>query len=116
MLLGLRTVVYPVSDMSTAKAFYTTLTGKTPYFDEPYYAGYNLGGYELGLIPDAGASVVTYWGVADIEAAHKELVQRGALPDGEIQDVGDGIRTAHLRDGFGNTIGIIENPHFKLAP
>ncbi|WP_315815564.1 hypothetical protein [Paraflavitalea speifideaquila] len=39
-----------------------------PYFDEPFYVGFNIGGYELGLQPvEAGAAtgqggVETYWG------------------------------------------------------
>jgi hypothetical protein len=31
-----------------------------------------------------------------------------------VQDVGEGIRVASVRDPFGNLIGLIENPHFKL--
>ncbi|MDP3909203.1 MAG: hypothetical protein Q8Q14_02335 [Gemmatimonadales bacterium] len=38
-----------------------------PYFDEPFYVGFNVGGYELGLNPDiqgvppgkGGATVTT---------------------------------------------------------
>ena len=38
-----------------------------PYFDQPFYVGFNIGGYELGLQPDETPltdeteSVVTYW-------------------------------------------------------
>jgi hypothetical protein len=31
-----------------------------------------------------------------------------------VQDVGDGIKVATVADPFGNLIGLIENPHFKL--
>ena len=27
--------------------------GFPPYFDQPFYVGFNVGGYELGLSPDA---------------------------------------------------------------
>ena len=54
MFQGLRTLVYHVSDLEGAKAWYTTLLGTPPYFDEPYYVGFNVAGYELGLQPLEG--------------------------------------------------------------
>jgi len=49
MILGLRTVIYHVSDLQRAKAWYSTAFDVQPYFDEPFYVGFNIGGYELGL-------------------------------------------------------------------
>ena len=49
---GLRTTVYKVSDLDAAKAWYTGAFGVAPYFDEPFYVGFNIAGYELGLLPD----------------------------------------------------------------
>ena len=37
MLLGLRTAIYPVSDIAKAKAWYSQVTGTQPYFDQPFY-------------------------------------------------------------------------------
>jgi lactoylglutathione lyase len=51
-ILGLRTTIYKVSDLAKAKAWYSKVFDTTPYFDEPYYVGYNIGGYELGLQPE----------------------------------------------------------------
>ena len=51
MLLGLRTVVYELYDLKAAKEWYTEALGFGPYFDEPFYVGFNVGGYELGLVP-----------------------------------------------------------------
>lgn len=31
-----------------------------------------------------------------------------------LQEVGEGIKVASIADPFGNEIGLIENPHFKL--
>ena len=69
MILGLRTVIYHVPDLQRAKAWYSSAFGVQPYFDEPFYVGFNIGGFELGLDPDtkgvkpgAGGSVA-YWGV-----------------------------------------------------
>ncbi len=87
-----------------------------PYFDEPFYVGYNVGGFELGLVPDEtpGADgAVAYWGVTDCAAALQRLIQIGAPVKEPVQDVGGGIKVAAVLDPFGNTFGIIENPHFN---
>ena len=118
--LGLRTVVYKVADLGRAKEWYRKATGIDPYFDQPFYVGFNIGGYELGLDPDVekqkpGAGGATaYWGVSNAEAACARLLEAGARPHVPLQDVGDGIRVASVLDPFGNVLGIIENPHFKL--
>ena len=38
---GLRTVIYPASDLAQAKAWWTALLGQEPYFDQPYYVGFD---------------------------------------------------------------------------
>lgn len=120
MFQGLRTVIYRVTDLSRARDWYRKAFGIEPYFDEPFYVGFNIGGYELGLHPNAsnevavGNNTVTYWGVPDIVAAHERLIEHGASPREAITDVGEGIKVAAVADPFGNLIGIIENPHFKL--
>jgi predicted enzyme related to lactoylglutathione lyase len=115
MLLGLRTAIYRTPDLAAGKLWYTKALGVAPYFDQPFYVGYNVGGYELGLLPDSTQPTVgVYWGVKDITAAHARLLELGAQPRTEVTDVGDGIRTADVLDPWGNVFGIIENPHFKL--
>ena len=118
MLQGLRTVVYHVDNLERAKEWYTQVVGCPPYFDEPFYVGFNVGGFELGLDPDMsnvvmGNSEVAYWGVADIENTFPRIVEIGAEVVSEIAEVGEGIKVAAVRDPFGNIFGIIENPHFK---
>ena len=122
MFLGLRTVKYEVQDMAKAKEWYGKVFGVQPYFDEPaYYVGYNIGGYELGLVPEAKAETkrdaagVAYWGVEDIRASYKRLLDLGATSVSDVQDVGGGILVAEVRDPFGNVLGIIYNPHFKVG-
>ncbi|MEZ5513073.1 MAG: VOC family protein [Steroidobacteraceae bacterium] len=119
MLQGLRTVVYHVVDLAEAKRWYMQVLGRPPYFDEPFYVGFNVGGYELGLNPDLSKTAsdgqsFAYWGVKDVEAAFARLLELGAEPHSEIQDVGDGIRLGTVRDPWGNILGIIENPQFKV--
>ena len=119
MMLGLRTAIYHVPDLARAKGWYAEAFGVAPYFDQPFYVGFNIGGYELGLDPNtrtvgAGArGVVAYWGVADCAAAHARLLALGARELGPVQDVGEGIKVSLVADPEGNAIGIIENPNFK---
>ncbi len=118
MFQGLRTAIYHVNDLEKAKSFYSQALGIQPYFDQPFYVGFNVGGFELGLVPvepgsQAGAGGVTaYWGVASMQDAWKHILGAGAAAVSQPQDVGEGIQVATVADPFGNAIGIIENPHF----
>ena len=117
MFKGLRTVIYPVTDMARAKAWYSEVLECTPYFDEPYYAGFAVGGFELGLIPDGVPSAdgtMAYWGVPDAAAELERLAVLQVAIHEELKEVGAGIKVASIRDPFGNVIGIIENPNFNL--
>ena len=118
MLQGLRTVVYPVSDLAQARAWYGTALEQAPYFDEAYYVGFNVGGYELGLVPEEAAGTatgpVTYWGVPDAEVTYQRLLTLGAQPAEAVHDVGGGILLGHVLDPFGNALGIVQNPYFSL--
>ena len=119
MFQGLRTVIYHTPDLAKAKAWYSEAFGVSPYFDEPFYVGFEIGGYELGLHPDMsgitfGNNAVAYWGVPNIDEAHARMLGRGATPRDAVKDVGEGIKVATVADPFGNVIGLIENPHFKM--
>ncbi len=117
---GLRTAGYKVNDIAKAKEWYSTILGIKPYFDEPFYVGFNVAGYELGLQPDdtpgesKTANVLVYWGVDDVTAAYDSLLANGATPFEEPADVGEGIVVATVLDPWGNAFGVIYNPHFKL--
>jgi predicted enzyme related to lactoylglutathione lyase len=115
MIQGLRTAIYAVTDLEKGKAWYTKVLGKPPYYDQPYYVGYSVGGFELGLIPDGKPGeqgVHVYWGVADVAAEAKRLEAMRAEMHSPIKDVGEGIKVASFLDPFGNVFGIIENPTF----
>ncbi|MBV6641537.1 MAG: VOC family protein [Cyclobacteriaceae bacterium] len=116
---GLRTTIYQVPDLQAAKKWYTKAFETEPYFDEPFYVGFDIAGYELGLIPgeskrEKSENIFSYWGVDDIDAAHADLISKGATPFEEIMEVGDNIKVASLKDPWSNIIGIIYNPNFKL--
>jgi predicted enzyme related to lactoylglutathione lyase len=120
MVLGLATVIYHVSDLERAKAWYAQVFGVQPYFDEPFYVGFNIAGYELGLNPDAQVATpgpggtIAYWRVPDIEEAVARFIAAGAVLKTPVQEVGGGIETADLTDPDGNLLGLIENPQFAL--
>ncbi len=120
MFLGLRTAIYHVDNIDKAKSWYSSVLGIKPYFDEPFYVGFSVGGYELGLQPgentsaEKGEGVVAYWGVVNAEEALNRVIKQGATRHEDVQDVGGGIKVATVKDPFGNVFGIIENPHFKL--
>ena len=119
MFEGLRTIIYPASDLVKATEWYARVVGHAPYFNEPFYVGFNVGGYELGLLPpgddDASAGPITYWGVDDIRTEHDRVIALGAKALSAIRDVGEGILVATVADPFGNVVGLIQNRHFKIA-
>ena len=55
---GLRTVIYAAPDLEKAKAWYFSILGIPPYFDQPFYVGFNIAGYELGLDPNQNVVVI----------------------------------------------------------
>lgn len=118
MILGLRTVIYPAPDLERAKKWYSEVLGRMPYFDQPFYVGFSVGGFELGLVPAATPSTdgpQSLWGVQDAEAAYARLLELGAAALEPVTEVGEGIKVAAVADPFGNRFGIIENAHFDLA-
>lgn len=119
MFQGMRTVCYYVPDVAAAKDWYARVLGFPPYFDQPFYIGFSVGGFELGLVPDADRAgqggTVAYWGVPNVPTALERLISLGATAFEGTEDVGEGIKVGAVLDPFGNILGVIENPHFKLS-
>jgi lactoylglutathione lyase len=119
-ILGLRTTIYNVADLNKAKNWYAKAFSIDPYFDEPYYVGFNIGGYELGLLQEEAPttikpeSVITYWGVNEIEKVYNHFLEMGAIEHEKPHSVGEPLLVASLKDPWGNIIGLIYNPVFKL--
>ena len=120
MIKGLRTAKYITPNIEKGKEWYSKVLGFPPYFDEPFYVGFNVEGFELGLVPDGEPScsscegVVAYWGVDDIDAVYKKLLSLGAKEHTPVTGVGGDLKIASVFDPFGNIFGIIYNPHFKV--
>lgn len=119
-ILGLRTTIYKVTDLKAAIAWYTKAFNQAPYFDEPFYVGFNIGGYELGLQEEKIApetkvvNVESYWGVEDIEGSYQRFLELGATVHQAPMNVGGPLMVAIVKDPWGNAIGLIYNPVFKL--
>jgi predicted enzyme related to lactoylglutathione lyase len=112
MLNKLRTVIYHVADLQKAKEWYVELTGVQPYFDEPFYVGFDINGCELGLDPDMNQVIegnhnLSYWSVNDIDAAVEKAVSIGGIIISPVNNVGGTIEVATVKDIFGNYIGFI---------
>ncbi|HEU0036521.1 MAG TPA: VOC family protein [Kofleriaceae bacterium] len=111
----IRSVIYQVDDLNKARAFYEAALGKQPYFDEPYYVGFDVDGQELGLHPDisklrpGAGGAVAYWRVADIGATWTHLLELGAAAIESPHDVGGGLSTAIVSDPCGNLVGLIQS-------
>lgn len=121
MFQGLRAVIYGVTDIERAKKWYGEALGTVPLSAEPFHVGFNVGGYKLGLDPNAEpvstgtAGAVAFWGVENIEAEFERLLALGAKDRGAVKEVGGGIQAATVLDPFGNILGLILNPHFRMA-
>lgn len=115
-LEGLRTVIYPAPDLDFAKQWWTALLGIDPYFDQPFYVGFSIAGYELALMPDANPAdgALVYWGVPDVAEAVAVAMASGSSEHTPVADVGDGIVTATVRTPDGSILGMIYNPNFCL--
>lgn len=116
-MLGLRTIIYKVGSLNEAKAWYTKAFRTEPYFDEPYYVGFNIAGYELGLQEHEaikGDNVFSYWGVEDIIKEYERFLELGATKHEEPMNVGGELMVCSVKDPWNNIIGLIYNPYFKL--
>ena len=118
-MLGLRTTFYKVLDLQSAKNWYSKAFKIQPYFEEPYYIGFNIKGYELGLLPELKSTeksdnVLSYWGVENIEETYNHFLKCGATEHENPNNVGGELMVASVKDPWNNVIGFVYNPDFKL--
>jgi predicted enzyme related to lactoylglutathione lyase len=111
---GIKTVIYPVTDIAQAKTLYSRLLGVEPDMDEAYYVGFRVGDQDIGLDPNGHNQGMTgpvgYWHVDDLKKSLKLLLDAGAQAQQEVKDVGGGKLTASVKDADGNAIGLIQSP------
>jgi predicted enzyme related to lactoylglutathione lyase len=111
---GMKTIIYPVTDLARAKALYGALLGVAPAMDEAYYVGFRVADQDIGLDPHGHSKGMTgpvgYWNVENIEESLTLLLAAGAETQQAISDVGGGKLTATVKDADGNVIGLIQSP------
>jgi len=124
MHMKLELVPVPVTDVDRAKAFYTDTVGFSVDVDVQPADGVRV----VQLTPPGSAcSIVLSTGlpeisdmapgsikalhlvVADIEAARRELLDRG-VEVAPVEDVGGGVKYARFADPDGNTMTLQEMP------
>ncbi len=114
MASGMKTITYPVKDLSAAKQLYSQIFAVEPYIDEPYYVAFSVGGHDVGLDPNGHGKGMTgpiaYWHVDDINKSLDALLDTGAEADQAIQDVGGGTLIATVKDADGNVTGLFQAP------
>ena len=107
---GIRTVIYPVTDLARAKATFSNFLGVEPYVDSPYYVGFKVGDQDIGLDPNLHkAGMTAYYHVDNIKQSLQSLLDAGAQILKEVNDVGGGRLIASVRDADGSIIGLLQD-------
>lgn len=113
MTEGIKTLIFPVTDLEKAKGTFTRLLGVEPYADEPYYVGFKVNGQDIGLDPNGHRGGMTgpvaFLQVEDIQASVQVLVDAGGEVQGKIRDVGGGRQIVTVKDAEGNAIGLLQD-------
>ncbi len=107
-------VTLTVTDLSQAVAFYRDLLGLPLKYQFPDYAGFDVGGVELGLKtwggkepPREGEPVVNFL-VDDVDRAFQELSAKGVRFTKGPEDTRWGGRIALFQDPDGNTLQLTQ--------
>jgi len=111
---GLKAAIYYVDDVNKAKEWYNQALRIKPYYEKPFFVGYDIGGFEFGLEPGKairGNSPIVYRGVGNVEQELKRLISPGASENKAVKVVNGDVKAASVIDPFGNVFGIIENHH-----
>jgi predicted enzyme related to lactoylglutathione lyase len=107
---GIKTIIYPVKDITQAKTLFGKLLGVEPYADQPYYVGFKIGDQDIGLVPNSPEAAMTaFYHVDEIKDSLQILVDGGAEVIQDIRNVGGGRLIASVKDRDSNIIGLIQN-------
>jgi len=120
MLQSPQMVTYPVSDLSKARDWYSSVLDRDPIFDSPLATVFAVGDCTLALLlvtdqTGNGRREVAFWGVDDIDAAYRRLLDAGAAPLSEVTLFMLKSRIAKVIDPFGNVVGIVSSAQQKAS-
>lgn len=107
---GIKTILYPVKNMTEAKTLFSKLLEIEPYADQPYYIGFKVNDQDIGLVPNnPEGGAIAFFHVDDIKNSLQILVDAGAEIIQDIKNVGGGRLVASAKDKDGNLIGLVQN-------
>ena len=111
---GIKTVLYPASDLEKTKVLFKALSGADPVADSPYYVGFDIAGQQIGLDPNGVGRGMTgatpFWDVDDIAGTMTALEAAGATVVEASHDVANGLLVAIMKDSDGSMIGLRQVP------
>jgi predicted enzyme related to lactoylglutathione lyase len=107
---GIKTILYPVKDMTAAKTVFSKFLGAAPYADQPYYVGFKVNDQDVGLVPhNAEGAATAFYHVDDIQESLQIFTDAGGAIIQDVKNVGGGRLIASVKDMDGNIIGLIQN-------
>jgi predicted enzyme related to lactoylglutathione lyase len=107
---GIKTILYPVKDMTQSKKLFSKLLEVEPLVDQPYYIGFKVDDQDIGLVPNnPEAGVTAFYHVDDIKNSLQILLDGGAEIIQDIKNVGGERLIASAKDNNGNIIGLVQN-------
>jgi len=110
---GIKTIIYPVTDVARARTTFSQLLGVEPYAEQPYYVGFKVDGQDIGLDPNGHRSGMTgpvpYLHVDDIQGSMQVLLDAGGEALGSVREVGGGRKIVTVKDADGNAIGLLQD-------
>ena len=113
MTEGIKTLIFPVTDLAKAKTTFSQLLGVEPYADAAYYVGFKVNDQDIGLDPSGHRSGMTgpvaYLHVEDIQTSMQVLLDAGGEVQGKVRDVGAGRQIVTVKDADGNAIGLLQD-------
>jgi predicted enzyme related to lactoylglutathione lyase len=111
---GIKTIIYPVKDITRAKTVFSKFSDVQPYADQPYYVGFKIGDQDIGLVPKGlNAGITAFYHVDDIKSSLRLLLDSGAQVQQDIKDVGGRALIASVIDAEGNVVGLRQAPTEK---
>jgi len=106
---GIKTILYPVKDMTQAKTLFQKLLEVEPYADQPYYVGFKVDGQDIGLVPgNPEGGVAAFFHVDNIKSSLQILLEAGAVIIQDIKNVGGERLIASVKDVDDNIIGLVQ--------
>lgn len=88
---GVKTILYPVKDITQAKTLFRKFLETEPYADQSFYVGFKVDDQDIGLVPNnPEGGVSAFYHVDDIQKSLQILLEDEAIIIQDIKNVGGG--------------------------